>query len=233
MTSRLARTLIATTALAILSAAPACAGANDHGGQGTTAGSTILNGQVTFGAQWSTLNTVVDGVGGDVIVQGQAAGNVLDAVTFDNTHVDSTQDAESTNIGSEVTAGVSNVNGSVGISGTAVCNSTDISTDPAVTAVKSNQYCGAQDPGSTVTANVNNIGGDVSIASTAFGNTFSEDTNALSAPTQIRQANTSNVFSTATANVANVGGTVAVTSSAVGNHAQVVHYTDNSSTGGN
>ncbi len=185
---------------------------------------------MTFGAQWSTLNTTVNGVNGDVIVQGQAAGNVLDAVTFDDTHVNSTQDAESTNIGSEVTANVANVGGSVGITSTALCNSTDISTDPAVTAVKSNQYCGAQDPGSTVTANVNNVYGDVSIAGSAYGNTFMEDTNALSAPTQIRQTNTSNVFSTTTANVANVGGSVAVTSSAVGNHAQIVHYTDTTGT---
>jgi hypothetical protein len=105
-----------------------------------------------------------------------------------------------------------------------VCNSTDVSTDPAVTAVTSKQYCGAQDPGSEVNANVSNVAGDVAIQSTAFGNTYTEDTNALSAPTNLSQVNTSNVFGTANVSVHNVAGSVGVTSSAVGNNAQVVHY---------
>lgn len=176
------------------------------------------------------MNTKVDSVGGDVTIQGQAAGNVLEAVTFDDTHVKSTQDSESTNIGSDVTAKVSNVDGGVSISGSAVCNSTDVSTDPNVTAVDSKQICNAQDPGSSVSATVRNIGGDVSIASTAYGNTYTEDTNAESAPTALRQANTSSVFSTATSRISQVGGSVAVTSSAIGNNSQIVHYSTDAST---
>lgn len=225
MTTRLAKILIATTALAILPVTLAYAGANNPPPPPPPAnGSVILNGQLTFGAQWSTINTKVVGVGGDVVIQGQAAGNALEAVTFDDTHLTSTQDSESTNIGSEVNAGVSYVNGSVGISGQATCNSTDVSTDPNVTDVKSNQICNAQDPGSAVNATVHNIGGDVSIASSATANSFTEDTNALSSPTVVHQFNTSSVFSTNNANVSSVGGSVAVTSSAVGNNSQVVHY---------
>ncbi len=104
----------------------------------------------------------------------------------------------------------------------------DVSTDPAYTIVKSNQICNAQDPGSEVNAHVANVSGDVSIASNAFGNNYTEDTNALSAPTQLHQVNTSNVFGTANRHrVRNVGGSVQVTGSAIGNNAQIVHYTDN------
>jgi hypothetical protein len=213
----------------------ACAGANNGNGpqqqapqaQGsstTATGSTILNGQVTFGAQWSTVNTTATNVGGDVVIQGQGAGNVLEAVTFDDTHVTSTQDDESTNIGSTINTNINGVGGSVSIQGTAVCNSTDVSTDPNVTAVDSMQYCGAQDPGSEINGKINNVAGDVAIASTAYGNTYTEDTNALNAPTHIVQTNTSNVFGTANVGVHNIGGSVGVTSSAVGNNAQVVHY---------
>jgi len=232
MLTRLATILIASTALLIPTLA--CAGASNgngpdgsyHSPQGGNS-TNVLNGQITFGAQWSTVNTTVQGAGGDVIVQSQGAGNVLDVVTFNNTHVDSTQEVGSTNIGSTINADVSDVYGGVSISGQAFCNSTDVSTDPAITEVKSRQICNAQDPGSEVAAHVENVSGDVSIASSAFGNTYMEDTNALSAPAQIHQANTSNVFGTANATIRNVGGSVAVTASAIGNNAQIVHYTDN------
>jgi hypothetical protein len=225
MTTRLAKILIASTALAILPATLACAGANNPPPPPPPAkGSVILNGQLTFGAQWSTINTKVVGVGGDVAIQGQAAGNALEAITFDDTNLKSTQDSESTNIGSEINAGVSYVNGSVSISGQATCNATDVSTDPNVTNVNSKQICNAQDPGSAVNATVHNIGGDAAISSAAAGNSFSEDTNAVSSPTLTHQFNTSSVFSTVNANVNSVGGSVGVTSSAVGNTAQIVHY---------
>ena len=168
----------------------------------------ILNGQVTFGAQWSTVTTTATNVGGDVVIQGQGAGNMFEAVTFDDTHVTSSQDDESTNIGSTITANVNGVGGSVSISGTAVCNSTDVSTDPNVTAVDSKQYCGAQDPGSEINGKINNVSGDVAVASTAYGNTYTEDTNATNAPTHLTQTNTSNVFGTANVAVHNVGGSV-------------------------
>ena len=193
----------------------------------------ILNGQLTFGAQWSTVNTKVNGVAGDAVVQGGAGGNSVEIVTFDDTHVTNNQDDESTNIGSDVNAQLANVGGSVSVSGQAFCNSTDVSTDPNITAVNSTQTCHASDPGSSVNATVNNVGGDVSIASSASGNVFTEDTNALSSPTAIAQANTSNVFSTVNATVHNVGGSFGVTSMAVGNSAQIVHYSTAPSTGGN
>jgi hypothetical protein len=246
MPTRLAKLLITTTAIAIL-ALPACAdpttSAASSGSPGhpfppsvplvDPPGSTILNGQVTFGAQWSTINTTVKNVNGDVVIQGQGAGNVLEAVTFDDTHVTSTQDAQSTNIGSTINAKVDGVGGSVSISGLAVCNSTDISTDPNVTAVNSKQTCNAQDPGSEINGTVRNVTGDVAVQSTAYGNTYTEDTNATNAPTHIQQTNTSSVFGTTNMKIQNVGGSVAVTASAVGNNAQVVHYSTNgaSSTG--
>jgi hypothetical protein len=206
----------------------ACAGANKGDGhQPAAQGSTILNGQLTFGAQWSTVNTQATNVAGDVVIQSQGAGNTFEAVTFDNTHVTSTQDDESTNIGSTVNANVNGVGGSVSISGLAVCNSTDVSTDPEVTAVNSKQICHAEDPGSEVNANVRNVAGDVAVQTTAYGNTYTEDTNALNAPTVLHQTNTSNVFGTANVSVHNVGGSVGVTSSAVGNSTQVVHYSTN------
>ena len=190
----------------------------------------ILNGQVTFGAQWSTVTTTANNVGGDVVIQGQGAGNMFEAVTFDDTHVKSSQDDESTNIGSTITANVNGVGGSVSVSGTAVCNSTDVSTDPNVTAVDSKQYCGAQDPGSEINGKISNVAGDVAVQSTAYGNTYTEDTNATNAPTNLAQTNTSNVFSTANVAVHNIGGRVGVTSSAVGNNVQVVHYSTAGST---
>jgi hypothetical protein len=237
MMTRLAKILIASTVLAILPAT-VFAGQNNGGPQQQAptpqAGSVVLNGQLTFGAQWSTVNTKVNGANGDVVVQGSAGGNSVEIVTFDDTHVKSTQDDESTNIGSDVNAQLANVGGSVSISGQAFCNSTDVSTDPNVTAVNSNQICHASDPGSSVNANVNNVYGDVSIASSASGNVFTEDTNALSSPTHIAQSNTSNVFSTVNATVHNVGGSVGVTSSAIGNSAQIVHYsTDGAAPTGN
>ena len=190
----------------------------------TSGQSTILNGQVTFGAQWSTLNVQAGSVGGDVVVQGSGGGNALDVTTFNDTTVVNSQEAGSTNIGSTVNADVTDVGGGVSITSQAFCNSANISTDPQITDVNSDQNCHAQDPGSEVNANVNNVGGDVSIASSAFGNTYGEDTNAMNAPVQLHQVNTSNVFGTANATVHNVAGSVAVTSSAIGNNAQVLHY---------
>ncbi len=226
----------------------ACAGASDATSTATTAttadggtayvgtatsGETnILNGQISLGVQWSTVNTVVSGAGGDVVIQGTGAGNAVDITTFNDTHVTSTQDANSAAIGSSVNADVSDVWGSVSISGQTFCNSTSVSTDPAVTEVHSDQTCRADDPASEVNANVNNVAGDVSIASSAFGNTYLEDTNAMNAPATIHQNNISNVFSTVNSTVHNVGGSVAVTGSAIGNNAQIVHYsTDGATTG--
>jgi hypothetical protein len=241
--TRLARILIASTVLATLSAVSAAAsdtgytasastatttaeGGNTVVGTATTGESNILNGQITFGAQWSTINVHTGAVGGDVIVQGSAGANALDVTTFNDTHVTNYQESGSTNIGSSVNAEIMDVGGGVSISSQAFCNSADISTDPAITEVHSEQICRADDPGAEVNANVNGVGGDVQISANAFGNTYMEDTNALNSPATMHQVNTSNVFGTANTVVHNVAGSVAVTSSAIGNNAQIVHYTD-------
>ena len=158
-----------------------------------------------------------------MVVQGQAGGNAVEIVTFDDTHVTSTQDGESANIGSDVNAGVSNVGGSVSVSDQAVCNSTDVSTDPNITAVNSNQNCNAQDPGSSINATVHNIGGDVSIAS-ARSATHSPKTPTRSArrPRSTRSIRPASSRPPTPPSI--VGGSVGVTSSAIGNNAQIVHY---------
>jgi lipid-binding SYLF domain-containing protein len=73
-------------------------------------------------------------------------------------------------------------------------------------------------------ANLKNIGGDVSLATTAVGNTFSEDTNARTAPVQNYQINNAGTFATSNTTVQNVGGGVSVSATAIGNNAQIVHY---------
>lgn len=210
----------------------ATSGTAASGSSDTATGSTILNGQVTFGSQWSTVNATIKNVGGDVVVQSQGAGNVLEAVTFDDTHVTSTQDAESDNIGSTINTNVNGVGGSVSVTGIAVCNSTDVSTDPNVTAVDSTQTCNAKDPGSEINGTIKNVYGDVAVNSAAYGNQYTEDTNALNAPTHIVQNNTSNVFGTTNIGIQNVQGSVGVSASAIGNNAQIVHYSTAGSTSG-
>ena len=235
MTTRLAKILIASTVLAILPAddlrgkveltpvrRAASTGASSTAvNTDSTGATTILNGQISFGAQWSTVNTVVDGAGGDVIVQSQGAGNALDVTTFNDTHVTSTQDSESTNIGSTINANISNVYGSVGITGQAFCNSTNISTDPAITEVHSDQVCHAQDPGSEVNANVGNVQRrrlDRIERLQATPPTPKTPT-LCRAPATLHAERTPPTCSRRpTPSVHNVGGSVAVTSGAIGNN---------------
>ena len=198
--------------------APACAA------DSSDAGSQVLNGQIALHTSISTLQTVIDNVGEDVGVQSVAAGNVLDVTTMNDTHVDSNQYTSSIDISSDLGARVTNVGGSVGIQGQAVCNSAGVSTDPNVTAVTNVQVCDAVDPTSRAYVDAANIGGSFSLANSALGNSFEADSNALNMPVTNTQVNHSSVNAVTTANVFNVGGTVSVTSAAIGNNAQIIHY---------
>src|SRR5215467_1274950 len=66
-----AKILIAATTMVTLSASLACAG-------GTNSGSNIINGQINLQSQFSNLTGNVDTIQGDAVVQGAAAGNLID-----------------------------------------------------------------------------------------------------------------------------------------------------------
>ena len=142
-------------------------------------GSVVQNNQVNLQTNWSSLNGVVDTVGGDVVLQGAAAGNMVDITTMDNTRVTSSQyvGPEAT-IGSSVNLDANNVWGNVGIQNTAICNGAMVSTDPILTAVKNTQKCRSEDPYSTINANVSNIAGNAVFQGSAIGNTFQANSNA-------------------------------------------------------
>ena len=216
--TRLARILIAGTALAILPLSQACVAASSDGG------SQILNGQVDLHTSTSTLNTTVDSTGGDVQIGSTAGGNALDVTTMNDTHVQNSQYTSSVDISSDLGARVTNVDGSVSVAGQAICNSAGISTDPNITQVNSNQECQAKDPSSQVYVDSWNVGGDFQVTNMAAGNTFEEDTNAPNAPITTRQLNASSVNANTTVHVQNVAGTTAIQSTAIGNSAQIVHY---------
>jgi len=191
-------------------------------------GSVVRNDQVNMQTNWSTLNGVVDTVGGDVVLQGTAAGNMIDITTLDNTRVNSSQyvGPEAT-IGSTVNLDANNVWGNVGIQNTAICNGAVVSTDPILTAVKNNQTCRSEDPYSTVNANVSNIAGNAVFQGSAIGNTFQADSNAPNFPVFNNQFNNSATISNMSINAFNVGGSVGMSSSAIGNSAQIIHYSTN------
>lgn len=179
---------------------------------------------MNLNASVSTLNTTVQWAKGDVAGQSVAGGNVVDIITMNDTTVANEQFNKSVTIDSTINARAGDIGGSAGYTSQAVCNSADVSTDPTTTAVYSNQECRAIDPSSTINAHLRNIGGDVGLASSAVGNTFSEDTNAINAPVETHQINSSFVHSDVNANIANVGGSIATTSAAIGNNAQIVHF---------
>lgn len=185
-----------------------------------------MNGQVTLNTQWSNLNTVVDSVGGDVALQGAAAGNMVDIMTMNNTVVNNSQFVgPNAAIGSNINANLSNVWGSVGITNQALCNGASVSTDPVLTAVNSKQVCQATDPATAI--NANGVVGDMAIQSLSMGNSFEADSNAQNMPINTRQINTSIGASTINANVSNIGGSMSMTSAAIGNKAQILHYSTN------
>ena len=218
--TRLAKSLIAGTAIAMLTLTPAFADSSSD----QSAGSQILNGQVNLHTSVSTLSATVDSVGQDVGIQSVAAGNTLDVTTMNDTSVTSNQYTSSVDISSYMGAAVTNVGGSVGIQNQAVCNSATVSTDPTLTAVSNTQQCDSVDPTANANIYARGIGGDFSLANSAVGNSFEADSNASNMPVNNLQINHSSVNALVNADVSNVAGSVSITSAAVGNSAQIVHY---------
>jgi hypothetical protein len=214
------KALLAATVLLTLPASAALAQ--------TGVGSQIINGQVNLQTNWASLNASVDTVGGDVVATGSAAGNLIDITTMNDTRVQNNQIVgPNATVGSNVAIDANNVWGNVSIQNQAVCNGASVSTDPVLTAVKSNQECHAADPYSGITTNVSNVAGNAVIQGSALGNSFEADSNAPNMPIMTHQLNNSGVVSNVNANVYNVGGSVGLSSSAIGNTSQVIHYTTN------
>jgi hypothetical protein len=219
--------LLAASVLALSTSAAFAQGVG-AGADQSGAGSQILNNQINLQTNWSSLTGSVDTVGGDVVVQGNAAGNLVDVTTMNDTRVTNNQTVSSNaTIGSTVAVDVNNVWGSVGITNQAICNGASVSTDPILTAVTSNQACHAKDPYSEINTNISNIGGNAVVQGVAVGNKLETDSNAPNFPVISRQLNNSGVVSNVNANVFNAAGTVGLSSSAVGNTAQVLHYSTN------
>ena len=196
--------------------------------QSSGGGSQILNNQINLQTNWSNLSGSVDTVGGDVVVQGNAGGNMVDVTTMNDTRVNNTQYVgPNATIGSNVSVDVNNVAGNVGITNQAICNGASVSTDPILTAIKSNQACHATDPYSEINTNISNIGGNAVVQGSALGNSFQADSNAPNFPIVSKQLNNSGVVSNVNANVFNAAGTVGLSSSAIGNNSQIIHYSTN------
>jgi len=162
------------------------------------------------------------------MVDGTAAGNLVDVTTMNNTSVKNSQSVgPNASIASDVNVDVNNVWGNVSISNQAVCNGASVSTDPTYSASHSFQQCQATDPAQQINTNVSNVGGNVAITGASLGNSFEADSNAPNMPVWSKQINNSTVASTVNANVYNVGGNTTMSSSAIGNTAQVIHYSTN------
>ncbi|MEY4966532.1 MAG: hypothetical protein RL274_2115 [Pseudomonadota bacterium] len=188
-------------------------------------GSLVVNDQVNLQTNWSNLSGVVDTVGGDVVAQGAAAGNIMDVITMDNTRVFNNQIVSSqATIGSNVSLDANNVWGSVGVNNTSLCNGASVSTDPVLTSVNSYQECGAKDPYTGTSAFVTNIAGNAVFQNSAISNSFEADSNAPNFPVFNKQINNSSAISNMAVNAFNVGGTVGLSSSAIGNTSRVIHY---------
>jgi len=222
--------LLAASVMALSTSATFAQGVgtwNDQS-QVSGAGSQILNNQINLQTNWSNLTGSVDTVGGDVVVQGNAGGNLVDVTTMNDTRVTNNQTVgPNATIGSSVAVDVNNVWGNVGITNQAICNGASVSTDPILTAVKSNQACHATDPYSEINTNISNIGGNAVVQGSALGNSFQADSNAPNFPIVSRQLNNSGVVSNVNANVFNAAGTVGLSSSAIGNTSQIIHYSTN------
>jgi len=222
--------LLAASVMALSTSATFAQGVgtwNDQS-QVSGAGSQILNNQINLQTNWSNLTGSVDTVGGDVVVQGNAGGNLVDVTTMNDTRVTNNQTVgPNATIGSSVAVDVNNVWGNVGITNQAICNGASVSTDPILTAVKSNQACHATDPYSEINTNISNIGGNAVVQGMSVGNKLETDSNAPNFPVISRQLNNSGVVSNVNANVFNAAGTVGLSSSAVGNTSQVLHYSTN------
>jgi hypothetical protein len=213
--------ILLSASLLALSAAPSLAGDTDPPGDG----SNILNTQINLQNNWSNLSVVVDTVGGNVVGQGAAAGNLIDITTMNNTRVTNDQTVgPGATIGSNINMQVGNVWGSVGIQNQVVCNGASVSSDPSLTMVQSNQECHAADPFSQIGTSVRNIAGDAVVQGSALGNSFEADSNAPNFPVTTRQINNSATISNVNGSAMNVGGSVGFSSSAIGNTSQIIHY---------
>jgi len=224
------KALLAASVLALSTSAAFAQGVGTWSDQSqlSGAGSQILNNQINLQTNWSNLTGSVDTVGGDVVVQGNAGGNLVDVTTMNDTRVTNNQTVgPNATIGSNVSVDVNNAWGSVGISNQAVCNGASVSTDPTLTAVKSNQACHAMDPYSEINTNISNIGGNAVVQGMSVGNKLETDSNAPNFPVISHQLNNSGVVSNVNANVFNAAGTVGLSSSAVGNSSQIIHYSTN------
>ena len=218
--SPLAKTLLAAAAIAAMPLAPAMAD--------SAIGSQIMNGQINLQTNWSNLNGSVDTVGGDVVAQGSAAGNMVDITTMNDTRVQNSQIVgPQANIGSNVNMDANNVWGSVGVSSQALCNGAQVSTDPILTKVNSYQECNARDPYSSINTNITNVAGNAVVQGSAIANSFEADSNAPNMPIHSTQLNNSIVSSTINANAYNIGGSIGMSSSAIGNTSQIIHYSTN------
>jgi hypothetical protein len=215
--SPLAKTLLAAAAIAAMPLAPAMAD--------SAIGSQIMNGQINLQTNWSNLNGSVDTVGGDVVAQGSAAGNMVDITTMNDTRVQNSQIVgPQANIGSNVNMDANNVWGSVGVSSQALCNGAQVSTDPILTKINSYQECNARDPYSSINTNITNVAGNAVVQGSAIANSFEADSNAPNFPIVTKQISNSASVSNVNANMFNVGKSVGLSSSAVGNTAQIIHY---------
>ncbi|MEY4880268.1 MAG: hypothetical protein RJB62_1737 [Pseudomonadota bacterium] len=182
----------------------------------------IINGQLNLAPVWSTLNTTIDTVDGDAAAMAQGVGNTVNIFTMSNTYVDNNQ-VQIGNVGAEVDIEATGVGGDLLIGATALCNGASISTDPDVTAVNSNQLCGAKDPSATVNADVSDVAGGVGIAAMAVSNQIQVDSNANNFPMNSYQENRAGTYATVNATISNVGA-VDLSSTAVGNSATFIHY---------
>jgi hypothetical protein len=219
----LAKTLIAGTALAILSGTAAFAdGSSDT--SPPLNGSLILNNQTQLQSVTSTVNTEAIEIPGDFTAQSVAGGNTLDVTTMQDSWVTNNQYTASPDISATLNGNVKNIGGSASLLSQSFCNDATVSTDPSTTDVYNQQECAARDPSATVNVTAQNIGGDFQSMAITAGNSFEEDTNAPYAPVQNYQVNSSALTATNNTNVYNVKGSAAVVGSAIGNSAQIVHY---------
>jgi hypothetical protein len=203
-------------------------GNSSYGNQDNGIGSQIINGQINLQNNTATLNGSFDTVGGDAVAQGSAAGNMIDITTMNNTRVQNNQIVGPNSIiSSQVNVDANNVWGSVGIQNQVLCNGASVSTDPTLTAVRSNQECHAGDPYSGINTNISNVAGNAVIQGSSLSNSFEADSNAPNMPIFSRQVNNSAAISNVNANVFNVAGSVGMSSSAIGNTSQIIHYNTN------
>ena len=195
---------------------------------GGAGGSNIINGQVNLQNNWSNLTGSIDTTGGDAVVLGAAAGNLVDITTMNNTRVKNSQIVGAgASIGSNVNVDLNNVWGNASVSNQVVCNGASVSTDPTYASTRNYQECNAADPYSGINTNITNIAGSAIVQGSSLGNTFEADSNAPNMPIHSKQISNAANISNVNANLYNVGGTATLSSSAIGNTSQIIHYSTN------